>query len=414
MDNNNLTLSDRLTKLDNNFISAVNLRTIEDLNALGLFYNKNNLMFHNGERYSLKPKECDGFKMDEHVYEVYGTIDKFDDDEMNINSVIVKEITESNGTLYTLSRNDCEWLGIEFSSGLQLLPKSLDWKYVDVDFDENDLSTTQSLEGDGKIHYVLLKINGFKSYPNSNVLTPNGRIIDEKRLENSLLIKNNIPLISSSKKIENSDSTLLRKIVRVDNNKYRNSNILTDDNELYVLVRLSKPKYNETIGYGIDRDYLKNVSPKDFFSIEWDEFGAMTLDEYNKKIESERIERERRIAIEEEKIRKKREKEELLRKEAMKAKEEIMKKKKKQLNDYISSISSSISSISPNRICRDMNSYILGANSRISDLDNISDNIIKVFDDTERLINTCISDIDIMSYKISRKISRYVDINKLL
>ena len=402
MDNNYLTLSDRLTKLDNSFISAVNLRTIGNLNGFEPFYSKDNLIFHNGERYSLKPRECDGFKMDEHVYEVYGTIDNFDDDEMNINSVIVKEVTESNGTLYTLSRNDCEWLGIEFSSGLQLLPKSLDWKYVDVDFDENDLSTTQSLEGDGKIHYVLLKINGFKLYPNSNVLTPNGRIIDEKRLENSLLIKNNIPLISSSKKIENSDSTLLRKIVRVDNNKYRNSNILTDDNELYVLVRLSKPKYNETIGYGIDRDYLKNVSPKDFFSIEWDEFGAMTLDEYNKKIESERIERERRIAIEEEKIRKKREKEELLRKEAIKAKEEIMKKKRKQLYDYISSISSSISSISPNRIYCEMNSDILGVNSRISDLDKISDNIIKVFDDTERLINTCISDIDIMSDKISR------------
>ena len=402
MDNNYLTLSDRLTKLDNSFISAVNLRTIGNLNGFEPFYSKDNLIFHNGERYSLKPRECDGFKMDEHVYEVYGTIDNFDDDEMNINSVIVKEVTKSNGTLYTLSRNDCEWLGIEFSSGLQLLPKSLDWKYVDVDFDENDLSTTQSLEGDGKIHYVLLKINGFKLYPNSNVLTPNGRIIDEKRLENSLLIKNNIPLISSSKKIENSDSTLLRKIVRVDNNKYRNSNILTDDNELYVLVRLSKPKYNETIGYGIDRDYLKNVSPKDFFSIEWDEFGAMTLDEYNKKIESERIERERRIAIEEEKIRKKREKEELLRKEAIKAKEEITKKKRKQLYDYISSISSSISSISPNRIYCEMNSDILGVNSRISDLDKISDNIIKVFDDTERLINTCISDIDIMSDKISR------------
>ena len=409
MDNNYLTLSDRLTKLDNSFISAVNLRTIGNLNGFEPFYSKDNLIFHNGERYSLKPRECDGFKMDEHVYEVYGTIDNFDDDEMNINSVIVKEVTESNGTLYTLSRNDCEWLGIEFSSGLQLLPKSLDWKYVDVDFDENDLSTTQSLEGDGKIHYVLLKINGFKLYPNSNVLTPNGRIIDEKRLENSLLIKNNIPLISSSKKIENSDSTLLRKIVRVDNNKYRNSNILTDDNELYVLVRLSKPKYNETIGYGIDRDYLKNVSPKDFFSIEWDEFGAMTLDEYNKKIESERIERERRIAIEEEKIRKKREKEELLRKEAIKAKEEITKKKRKQLYDYISSISSSISSISPNRIYCEMNSDILGVNSRISDLDKISDNIIKVFDDTERLINTCISDIDIISYRISR----YGNINKL-
>ena len=410
MDNNYLTLSDRLTKLDNSFISAVNLRTIGNLNGFEPFYSKDNLIFHNGERYSLKPRECDGFKMDEHVYEVYGTIDNFDDDEMNINSVIVKEVTKSNGTLYTLSRNDCEWLGIEFSSGLQLLPKSLDWKYVDVDFDENDLSTTQSLEGDGKIHYVLLKINGFKLYPNSNVLTPNGRIIDEKRLENSLLIKNNIPLISSSKKIENSDSTLLRKIVRVDNNKYRNSNILTDDNELYVLVRLSKPKYNETIGYGIDRDYLKNVSPKDFFSIEWDEFGAMTLDEYNKKIESERIEREIRIAIEEEKIRKKREKEELLRKEAIKAKEEITKKKRKQLYDYISSISSSISSISPNRIYCEMNSDILGVNSRISDLDKISDNIIKVFDDTERLINTCISDIDIISYRISR----YGNINKLL
>lgn len=398
MDNNYLSLSDRLTKLDNNFISAVNLRTIEDLSTLGLFYDKNNLIFHNGERYSLKPKECDGFKMDEHVYEVYGTLDKFDDDEMNINSVIVKEITKSNGTLYTLSRNDCEWLGIEFSSGLQLLPKSLDWKYVDVDFDENDLSTTQSLEGDGKIHYVLLKINGFKSYPNSNILTPSGKIIDENRLENSLVIRNNIPLISSNHKIGDSNSTLLRKIVKVGKNKYTNSNILTDNNELYVLVRISL-RYRFNNDYGIDRDYLKNISPKDFFSVEWDEFGAMTLNEYNKKIEFERYERERRIAIEEEKIKKRRETEELLRKEAIKAKEEIMKKKKKQFNDYISSISSSISSISPNRIYCEMNSDILGVNSRISDLDKISDNIIKVFDDTERLINTCISDIDIMSDK---------------
>ena len=406
MDNNYLSLSDRLTKLDNNFISAVNLRTIEDLSTLGLFYDKNNLIFHNGERYSLKPKECDGFKMDEHVYEVYGTLDKFDDDEMNINSVIVKEITESNGTLYTLSRNDCEWLGIEFSSGLQLLPKSLDWKYVDVDFDENDLSTTQSLEGDGKIHYVLLKINGFKSYPNSNILTPSGKIIDENRLENSLVIRNNIPLISSNHKIGDSNSTLLRKIVKVGKNKYTNSNILTDDNELYVLVRISL-RYRFNNDYGIDRDYLKNISPKDFFSVEWDEFGAMTLNEYNKKIEFERYERERRIAIEEEKIKKRRETEELLRKEAIKAKEEIMKKKKKQFNDYISSISSSISSISPNRIYREMNSDILGVNSRISDLDKISDNIIKVFDDTERLINTCISDIDIMSDKISRYGDKY-------
>ena len=406
MDNNYLSLSDRLTKLDNNFISAVNLRTIEDLSTLGLFYDKNNLIFHNGERYSLKPKECDGFKMDEHVYEVYGTLDKFDDDEMNINSVIVKEITKSNGTLYTLSRNDCEWLGIEFSSGLQLLPKSLDWKYVDVDFDENDLSTTQSLEGDGKIHYVLLKINGFKSYPNSNILTPSGKIIDENRLENSLVIRNNIPLISSNHKIGDSNSTLLRKIVKVGKNKYTNSNILTDNNELYVLVRISL-RYRFNNDYGIDRDYLKNISPKDFFSVEWDEFGAMTLNEYNKKIEFERIERERRIAIEEEKIKKRRETEELLRKEAIKAKEEIMKKKKKQFNDYISSISSSISSISPNRIYREMNSDILGVNSKISDLDKISDNIIKVFDDTERLINTCISDIDIMSDKISRYGDKY-------
>lgn len=208
-------------------------------------------------------------------------------------------------------------------------------------------------------------------------------------------------------KIGDSNSMLLRKIVRICENKYNESNILTDDNELYVLVRISKNKYNETDGYGIDRDYLKNISPKDFFSIEWDEFGAMTLNEYNKKIEFERIERERRIAIEEEKIRKKREKEELLRKEAIKAKEEITKKKRKQLYDYISSISNLISSISPNRIYRDMNSDILGVNSRISDLDNISDNIIKVFDDTERLINTCISDIDIMSDKISRYVDKY-------
>ena len=93
----------------------------------------------------------------------------------------------------------------------------------------------------------------------------------------------------------------------------------------------------------------------------------------------------------------------------MNVKDVLQLKKRKQLYDYISSISSSISSISPNRIYCEMNSDILGVNSRISDLDNISDNIIKVIDDTERLINTCISDIDAMSDRISRKISRYED-----
>ena len=98
---------------------------------------------------------------------------------------------------------------------------------------------------------------------------------------------------------------------------------------------------------------------------------------------------------------------------ALNVKDVLQLKKKKNLNNYLSSISASISLISPNRIYCDMNSDILGVNSRISDLDNISDNIIKVFDDTERLINTCISDIDAMSDRISRKISRCVDINKL-
>ena len=162
--------------------------------------------------------------------------------------------------------------------------------------------------------------------------------------------------------------------------------------------------------------YFRNSAPvrnyenkKEEFKREIDRLVAELQRLNDQKIEFERIERERRIAIEEEKIRKKREKEELLRKEAIKAKEEFMKEKEKNLKNYLSSISASISLISPNRIYCDMNSDILGVNSRISDLDNISDNIIKVFDDTERLINTCISDIDAMSDRISR----YVDINKL-
>ena len=64
-------------------------------------------------------------------------------------------------------------------------------------------------------------------------------------------------------KIGDYNSTLLRKIVKVGENKYTNSNILTDDNELYVLVSIS-PRYRFNNDYGIDRDYLKNISPKDF------------------------------------------------------------------------------------------------------------------------------------------------------
>lgn len=381
--------------LDKSLVSAV------DSIKLGVLKpTKRKIDFKKGDRYVLKGKECDGFKMQEEVYEVYGTSDKMDDDDLSLNSVVVKELTPPRGTLHTLSKNDCEWLGIDFETGLQLMPKSLNWKPYEeeAEFDPNDLSTTYSFYSRGTISHVLLKINGFQSYHNSNILTPNGRVISEDDFMHSLSIRNNIPLVSSNVKMEDVGSNLRYTLSIIDGEKYTRSNILTDDNSLYLLVNLEVYDHNKGGLVDIDKDYLKGVSPSEFFSVLWDEFGAYTLEEYEEKLEKERKEREAKIAEEEAKLKKTREAAEIAKRERELAKKEEDRKIKDTVDKCINSLCDIGMSLPlGNSICNDIMDFSIPMSIRVDSIDEIMDTISMSMDSFNGVLDSCIESINSIS-----------------
>ena len=61
--------------------------------------------FIKGEKYALKGVSCEGFEMPEKVYELVAVHDKFDG--IDLNSVIVKQISGDQDKIFTLSKNDC-------------------------------------------------------------------------------------------------------------------------------------------------------------------------------------------------------------------------------------------------------------------------------------------------------------------
>ena len=380
--------------LDKSLVSAV------DFIKLGVIKPKERIPinFKKGEKYVLKGKECDGFKMREEVYEVYGTSDKMDEtDDIALNSVIVKEITPHRGTLHTLSKNDCEWLGIEFENGLQLMPKSLDWKpyEAEVEFDPNDLSTTHTFNSTRTISHVLLKVNGFQSCHNSMILTPNGRVIRETDFKNSLVVKNNIPLVYLNTKMEDIGSKLRYEVSIIEGERYSRSNILTDDNSLYLLVSFETFIIDAQDTIGIDKDYLKGISPSDFFSVSWDEFGAYTLEEYEAKLEEERKERERKVAEEEAKLKRMREAEERARKEREIAEREKEKKLKDTVNKCINSLCGvSVSLPFGSIACDDIMDISIPTSIRIESVDGIIDTISSSMDSLNGILDNCLETID--------------------
>ena len=91
--------------------------------------------FIEGENYSLKGVECDGFNMEEKVYTIVKVVDTFHD--FPLNSLIVKQISGSQDKIFTLSKNDCLSHGINYEKGLQIFPQSLPWVKVEKEKTSN-------------------------------------------------------------------------------------------------------------------------------------------------------------------------------------------------------------------------------------------------------------------------------------
>ena len=322
--------SDVKKKVENLYVLPNENYEVVDFSKMGVIEENTNILpqFIEGEKYSLQGVACDGFEMPTKTYELVGMVDDFHG--VNVDYVIMKQLSGERGQVYTFSKNDCAQLGIEYQEGLQPFPKNMHWKRVKekIEFNPKDLSTTPRSEIDNSIRYVLLKLNGFKDYSDGYVLSPSGKLIKEEQFEKSLRVINNEPIVYGNGFIIGDKTKLNAQIAYPNGLLYTHANFISQDDTVYILLTfkhtLSKNTYNKRVefekyikncvddGFGIEPQYLSNIDPHALFTVAWDELGALTIEEYNeakekaKKKALERAKREeeaRKKSIEEEEIR---------------------------------------------------------------------------------------------------------------
>lgn len=118
-----------------------------------------------GQVYSIQGKNCDGFSVAKRFYKIIHVFKTLFD--IPINSLVVRQIAGPQSTIWTLSRNDCDKLNIQYYPHLQLFPISMNWfyepEYDDKEMIKNNKEKTQEQEIVSKYYdKILIKLNGFK------------------------------------------------------------------------------------------------------------------------------------------------------------------------------------------------------------------------------------------------------------
>ncbi len=315
--------------VENLFYQPKEMFEAVDFSDMGIVNEPENFVpkFVKGEKYALSGVSCEGFEMPEKIYELIGVHDEYDG--ININSVIVKQVGGYQDKIFTLSKHDCECMGIEYENGLQLFPKHLSWRRVKevVPFDKKNLGTTPVSEIDNTVRYIVLKLNGFKDYSDGYVVTPSGKLIKEERFIKSLRVTSDEPIVYEKPSGEFKNGLMVPANTRLDVQiaypnglNYNHGNFISEDDTVYILIKLVKEVNDPTAidgKSGVERPYLDGFNPNDHFKIAWDELGAYTIEEYEaekarkekarrERIEREERERQKRIAEEEKRLKEKR------------------------------------------------------------------------------------------------------------
>lgn len=125
--------------------------------------------FHEGDIFSLQGIECDDFNMPIKEYEVIKKIDSVSG--VDLSGVVVKQISGDEDTVFSLTKTDCQTLGIEFQPKLLFFPQNMAWKEVSVkknynfnQFNPNDLSTYPVDEESGMIKRIVISFSNVKEH----------------------------------------------------------------------------------------------------------------------------------------------------------------------------------------------------------------------------------------------------------
>ena len=314
-------------KLENRFSLPSDLFEAVDFSDMGVVNEPTDCLprFIIGEKYALSGATCEGFEMEEKVYKLVAIHDEYEG--VDINSLIVKQVDGPQDKIFTLSKNDCDHIGIEYENGLQLFPKYLNWRHVKdrVPFNPSNLGTTPLSDIDNTIRFILFKINGFKDYHDGFILTPNGRLIKEKRFEDSIKVISNEPIVYDNVTSIPENTLLHTCIVRPSCFLFNHGNFISSDDSIYLLIDLTIKNEVSIDGFiGVAKEFFDGFNPNEHFTISWDELGACTVEEYEAEKERKEKAIKERIAREEAERKSRIEEEEKRIQEEQRRKEELV------------------------------------------------------------------------------------------
>lgn len=377
-------------KIEKLFSQPKELFEAVDFSSMGVVTEPKKMIpkFVEGEKYALKGIACDGFEMSEKVYELVGMVNEFHG--VKIDSLIVKQVEGEKGLIFTLSKNDCEHLGIEYQNGLQLFPKKLAWRRVKdiIPFDKNNLGTTPLSDIDNTVRNILIRLDGFKDYLDGYVLTPSGHLITEKQFEKSVRVQAIEPLVYGNGYVIKDKTNLPIEIVYPKGKLFNHANFISSEDTIFILIKLTKGGGNSSDSFdgcfGVERQYLEGLNPNEYFTISWDELGSLTVEEYEAEKERKRKAKEEAAKKKEAELLKKIAEEEKRIKEQKKRAEEAV----KRMKDY--GFKKPSIPHAPN----------LKFDGTMASVDMIAHSLDGYFKSLNTSVNTMIEDLDMM-YKLS-------------
>lgn len=247
--------------------------------------------FKIGEKYSLSGVECDDFEMPKKEYELVGLVSKVND--VILDSVIMKQVSGTNDTIFSLTKHDCRNLNIEFQNGLQLFPKNLNWVKLkkeieevkkieekpissDYQFDPNNLSTYPVCHIDKTVRHIMIEISGCTYVPCGDfIITPEGNRVRKTEFISRLKIITKRPLFGIRN--ESADFKLNEYIpyrfMTTEVGSCTTNDIIDKNGNVYIELFLGKKQdtrygnINEDYYVGVERNIFDNQHFNDIFEI---------------------------------------------------------------------------------------------------------------------------------------------------
>lgn len=285
-------------KVEKRYFMPADKFSLVDFTNLGIVQEDTSRLpkFIVGENYALGGERVEGFEQKYKLYNLVGMVDEFAGTK--VDALIVKQIGGEEGNIYTISKNDCAFLGIEYQNGLQLFSKNLSWKHVrDItEFDEHNLATSPTSEIDNTIRYVVLKLKGFTDYSDGYVLSPSGKLVKESQFSQSVQVTTKEPVVYGNGHIIQDKFPLRAFVTHPTSKLFNHGNFISSEDEVFILIELVENN-NAYISsksvdgsFGVDPRYFEGLDPNEYFEISWDELGCLTVEEYEKAKEHARAE----------------------------------------------------------------------------------------------------------------------------